>query len=79
MQDDFPTARSYSELCYQIYNGQNMWLINTTIWMKQLGPCIAYLYFIASHIDQIICLEAGLCYGINLYLVILTIPALIIS
>lgn len=50
IQDYYPTASSYADLCHKIY-GKSADFINGIIWLKQLGPCVAYLFFISSHLD----------------------------
>jgi amino acid permease len=45
----------------------------------QMSVCCGYLFFIAEQVDYIACEDAGYCGHKNMYILLLTIPALPVS
>lgn len=59
--------------------------VDIPIWIMQMSTCCSYLYFIAEQIDSVVCHytggvdDGGYCGNSNIYIMLLTIPALPVS
>ena len=81
--EKFPGIHSYSEMVFKVYGKWGKRCIDTCIYIVQFSTCISYLYFIAEQIDGLVCFYSadaqglnGYCDHKNLYITLLTIPAL---
>ena len=80
-----PRLHSYSEIGGKIFGKWGKLAVDIPIWIMQLSTCISYLYFIAEQIDSLVCHytggedDGGYCDNKNLYIYLLTIPALPVS
>ena len=85
----FKKAPSLTVLAEKAYGNGGKWSVIISIWIMQLSICIGYLYFVGKLLDHLICMSTGgdkiprpedaVCDNKDLYIVLLTIPALILS
>ena len=80
-----PRLHSYSEIGGKVFGKYGKWAVDIPIWIMQMSTCCSYLYFIAEQIDSVVCHYTGgedgggYCGNKNLYIGLMTIPALPIS
>ena len=80
-----PTVRSYSTMGDIMWGRKGKLLVDIPLWIMQIGSCISYLYLISDIIDDLVCTYTGgedgggYCDNQNMYIAILTIPALPVS
>ena len=80
-----PTLHSYSQIGGKIFGKWGKIGVDIPIWIMQLSTCCSYLYFIAEQIDEVVCHytggkhDGGFCNQKNLYIGLMTIPALPVS
>ena len=83
--DRHPTLHSYSEIGGKVFGKWGKIAVDVPIWIMQLSTCCSYLYFIAEQLDYVICDytggkdDGGFCKKKDLYIILMTIPALPIS
>jgi amino acid permease len=83
--DRHPSLHSYSEIGGKVFGKWGKIAVDIPIWIMQLSTCCSYLYFIAEQIDFVVCSYTGgadgggYCDNKNIYIAILTIPALPVS
>ena len=85
----YPRLHSYSEIGGKVFGKWGKWAVDIPIWIMQLSVCCSYLYFIAEQIDEVVCaytstekqmeIPDGYCENKNLYIGLMTLPALPIS
>lgn len=80
-----PKLHSYSQMGGAIFGKWGKLAVDIPIWIMQLSTCCSYLYFIAEQIDSVVCHYTGgedgggYCDNKNIYIMLLTIPALPVS
>mmetsp|Transcript_560 Transcript_560/g.751 ORF Transcript_560/g.751 Transcript_560/m.751 type:complete len:310 (+) Transcript_560:71-1000(+) len=80
-----PRLHSYSEIGGKVFGKWGKIAVDVPIWIMQMSTCCGYLYFIAEQMDRVICSYTGgedgggYCGKKNLYIMLMTIPALPIS
>ena len=80
-----PNLHSYSEIGGKVFGKWGKIAVDIPIWIMQLSTCCSYLYFIAEQLDYVVCSytggedDGGYCDKKNLYIAIMTVPALPIS
>ena len=80
-----PRLHSYSEIGGKVFGKWGKLAVDIPIWIMQLSVCCGYLFFIAEQMDSTICHytggkdDGGYCDKTNLYIMLLTIPALPVS
>ena len=80
-----PRLHSYSEIGGKVFGKWGKVAVDVPIWIMQCSTCCSYLYFIAQQIDMVVCHYTGdkdgggYCDNQNMYMLIMTIPALPIS
>jgi len=79
LHDRHPETHSYSEIAAKVTNKWGKLTVDISIWVMQLSVCCSYLYFIAEQLDYVLCDEVEYCGKKNMYILLLTIPALSIS
>ena len=50
---------SYSELGFAVYGKKGKLMVDLFIFISQIGFCIAYLLFIGTQLDQVVCIETS--------------------
>ena len=87
MAERYPRLHSYSQIGAKVFGKWGKLSVDIPIWIMQLSTCCSYLYFIAEQLDEVVCaytssemdLKDGYCGNKNMYILIMTIPALPIS
>jgi len=79
LAERYPLTHSYSEIGEKIAGKCGKVIVDISIWLMQLSCCCSYLYFIAELMDKVICHYTGYCGKHEMYIMLLTIPALPVS
>ena len=80
LAERYPYTHSYSEIGQKIAGKWGKIVVDISIWIMQLSCCCSYLYFIAELMDKVICFyTGGYCNKHEMYIMLLTIPALPVS
>lgn len=70
---------SYSELGEKVLGAKGKKLVDACLLVKQLSSSMAYLYFVATQLDFIICQYYSQCLGNKVFIVMLIIPVIVLS
>eukprot|EP00347_Sterkiella_histriomuscorum_P016346 403353544 len=81
VSEQYHNIKSYSELGGRVLGPNGKLALDISIFIKQVGACISYLYFISTQLDFVVCAntQGATCLGNATYMIMLIIPVIIIS
>jgi amino acid permease len=79
LAERYPLTHSYTEIGEKIAGRKGKIIVDISIWLMQLSCCCSYLYFIAELMDKVISHYTDFDNHKDLYIMLLTIPALPVS